>query len=280
MTIEMRRDTVIVVTGAGSGIGRAVVSELTRRGIVEIAAVDLRADWLSDLLTEFASTEVHISTHVVDIGVPEQVSALPEHVIACHGHVDALVNVAGINQLVLLSQDLPAENLHRVARVNFAGTAHVITAFLPLLLTRRRAQITTVASVQALMPYRYSAVYGATKAGITAFVEGLRLELRGTRVGANLVFPGTVRTNIQRHSGGPDVSLDDWPNWVASPEAVAKVIADSLETGRHRVVIGHDAHLITALSKCAVPPFVAHRIWFAWEHLIGRFSAVLQSGAK
>ncbi|MGB7859426.1 MAG: SDR family oxidoreductase, partial [Acidimicrobiia bacterium] len=120
---------VVVVTGGGNGIGRQVVLDLLRRG-ARVAAVDVRKESL-DETAEMAGAQDRLATFVVDITDRQVTAALPEQVIAAHGAVDVLINVAGIIQPFVRFNDLEYEAIERVMNVNFYGTVNMVRAFLP-----------------------------------------------------------------------------------------------------------------------------------------------------
>ena len=130
---------VLVVTGGGNGIGRQVVLEALRRG-ARVAAVDIREESLADT-AGIAVAGDRLATFAVDITDREATAALPEQVIAAHGAVDGVVNVAGIIQPFVKLNDLDYATIERVINVNLYGTIHMVKAFLPLLLERPEAHV-------------------------------------------------------------------------------------------------------------------------------------------
>jgi len=142
---------VIVVTGAGSGMGRELALELARRG-AKVAAVDLRAESLTEtakLVVEIGGT---ISTHAMDVTDAKAVDALPAAVMKALGDVDGLVNNAGIIQPSVKINDLDFAAAEHVMNVNFYGPLRLIKVFLPNLLKRPEAHILNVSSMGAYAP--------------------------------------------------------------------------------------------------------------------------------
>ncbi|MFM6973666.1 MAG: SDR family NAD(P)-dependent oxidoreductase, partial [Agromyces sp.] len=211
------QDKVIVVTGAGAGMGREVTLELLRRGAKAVAAVDIHQAALDETVALAGMNGSKISTHVVDISNLEQVQALPAAVQAAHGQVDGLINVAGIIHKFHKVADLSYEEIHRVFNVNFFGTLHMVKEFLPHLVGRPEAQITNISSMGSYVPVPGQTMYGASKAGVKLFTEGLRSELAGTGVGVNLVFPGAIGTNIAANSGA--MTDEEAKKMASNPEA-------------------------------------------------------------
>lgn len=190
---------VVVVTGAGSGLGQALALELLRRG-ARVAAVDLRSEGLQETMAKAGSLGEGLSLHPLDITDKEKVAALPEEVERVHGQVDGLINNAGIIQPFKRLLDLDEAAMERVMRVNFWGTLHMTRAFLPRLLKRPEAHLVNVSSMGAFVPVPGQALYGASKAAVM-LTEALWAELQGTPVRVTLVLPGAMRTGIAEHSG-------------------------------------------------------------------------------
>jgi short-subunit dehydrogenase len=246
-------DNVFVVTGGGNGIGREVVLALLSRG-GRVAAVDVSRDGLDETaeLATTASTD-RLSTHVVDLTDRAAVEALPDAVREAHGRVDGLVNVAGIIQPFVKFADLEYAQMEKVLDVNLWGVIHTCKAFLPHLLLRREACILNVSSMGALAPVPGQTMYGASKAAVKLFTEGLYAELRETSVAVTVVFPGGVDTGIAAHSGVSVPGLEEAPaemvaSMTTAPDA-ARQIVEGIEKGSYRVVIGKDARGLDRLSR-------------------------------
>ncbi len=180
-------DKVVVVTGAGSGIGREVVLEALRRGAA-LAAVDVNPTTL-DETASLAAAGARLSTHVVNIMDREAVEALPAAVTERHGTIDGIINCAGIIQPFVRLKDLDYEAIERVMAVNWSGTLYLTKTFLPLLIARPEGHIVNVSSMGGFLPVPGQTVYGASKAAVKLFTEGLHSECRGTKVHVTIVFP-------------------------------------------------------------------------------------------
>ena len=246
-------DHVFVVTGGGNGIGREVVLALLSRG-GRVAAVDRSRKGLDETsaLATTASPD-RLSTHVVDLTDRAAVEALPEAVREAHGRVDGLVNVAGIIQPFVKFADLEYPQMEKVLAVNLWGVIHTCKAFLPELLARPAACIVNVSSMGALAPVPGQTMYGASKAAVKLFTEGLYAELRETSVAVTVVFPGAVNTGIAQNSGvavpGMDAAPADLAASMTSAPDAARQIVQGIEKGSYRVVIGKDARGLDRLSR-------------------------------
>lgn len=237
----------VVVTGGGAGIGREVVRQLLDHGAT-VHALDLRTDALT---TDPAVTAGRLVPHQVDITDRDAVLALATET----GPVDALVNVAGIVQDFVDIADLDRVTFDRVMAVNFRGTVNTVEAFLPGLRSRPQAAVVNVSSMGALVPVPGQSAYGASKAAVKLFTEGLRAELRKTPVTVSVVFPGGVNTDITKNSGVEVDGADDpetrakAAKFLTSPQDAAAKIVKAVETGKPRVLIGKDARLMDTLSR-------------------------------
>lgn len=240
---------VFVVTGGGNGIGREVVLALLAKG-AEVAALDLREEGL-EATAMLADVGERLTTHVVDITDRSAVEHLPAGITAEHGAVDGLVNVAGIIHSFKPIAELSFEEIERVMNVNFWGTVNTVKTFLPLLQTRPAASIVNVSSMGALVPFPGQSAYGASKAAVKLFTEGLYAESRGTNVAVTVVFPGAVGTNITGNSGVQMPGSADAAAGATMTTAVsagAQIVA-AIEKGTYKVRIGSDAKLLDRMSR-------------------------------
>lgn len=240
---------VLVVTGAGNGIGREVVLALLNRGAT-VAAVDLSDAGLAET-ARLAGGTAAMSTHVVNITDRAAVLSLPDAVIAAHGRVDGLVNVAGIIQPFVRVNDLEFEAIERVMNVNFWGVVNMTKAFLPLLLARPEAHIVNVASMGAYAPVPGQSVYGASKAAVKLLSEGLFAELLDTKVGVTVVFPGATATNIADNSGldTSGMSTEGSGFTMLQPSDTARLLVDGIENRSYHVFAGSDARMMDRIAR-------------------------------
>lgn len=244
------QDRVFVVTGGGNGIGREVVIRLLGEG-GKVAAVDLRAEALEGLRSLAGADR--LSTHACDVSDEDAVRTLADEVVAFHGQVDGLLNVAGIIQRFVPFADLPREEMEKLMGVNFWGVVNTCSAFLPLLRERPEACVVNVSSMGGFTPVPGQTVYGASKAAVKLLTEGLYAEMRGTSVAVTVVFPGGVATGIADNSGAArDGMGDDIAKAAArltTPQAAAEQIVDAVGSGAYRVVIGKDAKGLDVMMR-------------------------------
>jgi len=245
--MELRNRT-FVVTGGGNGIGREVVLGLLGRG-ARVAAADLNPAGLDETAQLAGPDADRLTRHPLNVSDRDAVLALPDAVIAEHGQVDGLLNVAGVIQPFVKIQDLGFDQIERVMNVNFWGTVNTTKAFLPHLLARPAAGIVNVSSMGGFLPVPGQAAYGASKAAVKLFTEALFAELQGTSVAVTVVFPGGVNTNITANSGVETPKLSGKPPKGTAPDEAARQIIEGLEKGAFRVRIGGDAKTMDRLSR-------------------------------
>lgn len=247
---------VIVVTGAGNGMGRDVTLQLLKAGAT-VAAVDLNEEMLKETEKLAGGKSKDLSLHVVNIAELTQVSALPAAVVKAHGHVDGLINVAGIIHKFKKVADLSYDDIHRIFNVNYFGTVQMVKEFLPLLMKRPEAQILNISSMGSYVPVPGQTIYGASKAAIKLFTEGLRMELLGSNVGVGLVFPGAVSTNISINSKAVTAKEAEAMaekagsfKMTSSPDAAAKII-EGFEKNSYHGFAGNDAQMMDRIARIA-----------------------------
>ncbi|WP_280213083.1 SDR family NAD(P)-dependent oxidoreductase [Nocardia cyriacigeorgica] len=238
-----------VVTGAGNGIGRCVTMELVGRGAVVIGA-DLDERALAETAALIADP-ARFTAHRLDISDHAAVTAFTDTVIATHGPVDGLFNIAGIAQELQTVTDLSDSRIETLMRVNFFGAVWLTRAFLPHLRQRPEAVIMNTSSLSAIVPVPGSAVYGASKAALALFSYGLAQDLRGrTNITVTTVLPGSVWTDlvrkVARELGAPEKLAKGFS---AKPERVARRMVEATAKGSGRVVIGKDARVYDIVRR-------------------------------
>ena len=243
---------VIVVTGAGSGIGRELVLALLKKG-ARVAAIDFNEVTLKEIVALTGQHGDKVSSHMVNVSDRQAVEALPIAVIAAHGAVDGIINNAGIIQPFVRLNDLQYDAIERVLNVNLYGVIYMTKAFLPHLLTRPVAHIANVSSMGGFFPVPGQTVYGASKAAVKLMTEGLYAELLDTNVRVTTVFPGAIATNITQNSGvaiewlAADDAAQSFP--MTSAEAAAEIIIDGMERDRFQVYVGRDAKIMNLFYR-------------------------------
>lgn len=262
------RGKVIVVTGAGSGIGKALVAGLIVRG-AKVAAVDLRNETLLQLQQEFGAD--HVSIHAVDISHKQRVETLPDSVIDAHGAVDGVINCAGIIQPFVKIQNLDYDAIEKVFGVNFYGQLYMIKALLPLLFKRPEAHIVNFSSMGGFLPVPGQGIYGASKAAVKLMSEALYAELLYTNVRVSTVFPGATKTSISQNSGvsapaGSQGKAQNFPMLTA--EQSAEIVLRGVEKNKPLIYTGKDAKFMNRLYRLR-PVYATKLITKKMKSLLG-----------
>jgi short-subunit dehydrogenase len=251
----MRRlnDRVAVVTGAGSGIGRATAVALARKGCL-LALADIDGEGLA--ATQVA-VEAHTKAtiHIADVADADRMGQLADEVVAQHGACHILVNNAGVLDVGRFSDDR-IEDIRWVIGINVMGAVHGCHHFLPILRDADEAHIVNVSSMAAFVGIPQNAVYSLTKGAIRSFSEALRAELVGTPIGVSVLFPGAVGTNIMDNARGAQAErlAAFGRSWFtrymrSSPESAANKIVKAIEHDRARVLIGPDARALDVAAR-------------------------------
>lgn len=260
-------DKVFVVTGAGSGIGRAITLNLLNKG-ASVAAVDLNSETLKETSEIAGDKSAKLSTHVVNVADKKAIEALPEAVVAKHGAIDAIINNAGIIQPFKRLNDLDYEVIDRVMQVNFYGQLYMIKTFLPHLLKRPEGHITNISSMGGFFPFPGQTIYGASKAAVKLMSEGLNSELTETNVNVSVVFPGATETNINTNSGLEATEQETESNIpVTSPENAAETIVSGMEKNKYHIYVGNDSKIMNLLIKL-MPKKAANLIYNQMKFLL------------
>lgn len=246
------RDRVAVVTGAASGIGRALAGALARRG-AHLALVDVSEAGLAEAAGEVRGLGRKASIHVADVANRARMAALPEEVLQEHGRVSLLVNNAGVSVGGTFDEQ-SLEDLDWIVGINFWGVVHGCKFFLPHLRREREAHIVNLSSMFGIVGVPSQSSYCATKFAVRGLSEALWVELRDAGIGVTSVHPGGVRTNIVRTSRALDPETRSrtvalFERFGMSPERAAERIVRAVERNKMRVLICREAYLADWLRR-------------------------------
>jgi butyryl-CoA dehydrogenase len=254
---------VAAVTGAGSGIGRALALELSRRG-THLALSDIDELGLTETVVECEGSGVKVTSQRVDVADRDAVHAWADQVVADHSGVNFVFNNAGV-ALGATIESMSYEDFEWLMDINFWGVVHGTKAFLPHLKATGEGHIVNVSSVFGLVSVPSQAAYNASKFGVRGFTDALRLELdiENCGVSCTTVHPGGVRTNIARNArmdgsvaalgASPAEARDRFERVaVTSAGKAARQILVAVEKDRRRALIGPDAKLIDLVSRLPV----------------------------
>ncbi|MFG3061095.1 SDR family NAD(P)-dependent oxidoreductase [Streptomyces sp. NPDC048231] len=217
----------VVVTGAGRGIGLAVVEAFLAAGSRVVAGSRERTEALDQLVKQGAE----LTVVELDLATPDAPAALVAEAVAAHGGVDVLVNnVGAVRPRVDGFLGVTDEDWERTFAVNFMAAVRATRAALPYLLATGTGRIVTVSSVNARLPDPLVIDYGAAKAALTNFCKALSKEVGSRGVRVNTIGPGPVETALWQGAGGVAVTVGQSRG--LDPREVARGAADKAVTGR------------------------------------------------
>jgi NAD(P)-dependent dehydrogenase (short-subunit alcohol dehydrogenase family) len=258
---------VAAITGAGSGIGRALATELARRG-AHLALCDIDAEGLAETVARCEGSPVKVTSHGVDVADRAAVHAWADRVVEEHGKVNLVFNNAGV-ALGATVDAMSYEDFEWLMGVNFWGVVHGTKAFLPHLKASGEGHIVNLSSVFGLISIPSQSAYNAAKFGVRGFTDALRIELDAERCGVSCttVHPGGIKTNIVRNARMDDSVLAMAGSTTAahadfdriamtSPDKAAREILAAVQHDRRRALIGPDAMAIDLISRL---PSVLHQ---------------------
>jgi NAD(P)-dependent dehydrogenase (short-subunit alcohol dehydrogenase family) len=251
---------VAAVTGAGSGIGRALARELAARG-AHLALSDINEAGLAEtmMLCETAAAAAKITSQRVDVADRDAVYAWADQVAADHGRVNLIFNNAGV-ALAATIEAMSYEDFEWLMSINFWGVVYGTKAFLPHLKAAGEGHVINMSSVFGLISVPGQAAYNAAKFAVRGFTDALRMELEMNPCGVSCttVHPGGVKTNIARNArvdpsvalGRPDAAADEFDKMArTTPENAARQILLGVTRDRRRVLVGPDAAVIDLVSR-------------------------------
>jgi NADP-dependent 3-hydroxy acid dehydrogenase YdfG len=252
-------DKVAVITGAGSGIGRALALNLAGRGSL-LALSDVDDAGLAetvDLVKAAGAREVR-SDHL-DVADRDAMAAYAGAVAAQFGRVNVVINNAGV-ALAGDFNDLDYQDIDWIVGINFYGVLNGTKEFLPHLIASGDGHVVNLSSLFGLVPMPGQTIYNATKFAVRGMSEALRIEMlvAGHQVGVTAVHPGGIKTAIARNarvSAKEDkeatARLFDKKLARMTPERAAEIIVDGILRNRARVLVGLDAHALHQFGKFA-----------------------------
>jgi short-subunit dehydrogenase len=254
------RGAAAAVTGAASGIGRALALELASRGC-DLALADRDEAGLQVLAAEIAKAHPRkVTVHGVDVSQPDQIAAFARNAIAAHPGLNILVNNAGVALMGTFGEVEQAQ-MEWLMNINFWGVVHGTRAFLPHLSRQPEAHIVNLSSIFGIIGPPGQTAYAAAKFAVRGFSESLRHELAtaGSPVRLSVVHPGGVATNIARNSRTGTGMTDNArrAQSIERFEAVAKTtpaaaalrIIAGIEKNQPRILIGNDARIIDLFQR-------------------------------
>jgi short-subunit dehydrogenase len=254
------RGSAAAVTGAASGIGRALALELAARGC-DVALADRDEAGLQTVAAEINRAHSQkVTVHRLDVSEPQQIADFAQAATSAHPGLNIVINNAGV---ALLGQfnEIDQAQMDWLMNINFWGVVHATRAFLPHLARQREAHIVNLSSIFGIIAPPGQTAYAAAKFAVRGFSESLRHELQmaASPIRLSVVHPGGVSTNIVRNSrAGTGVTDNERRAQLierfdaaakTTPAAAALRIIRGIEKNQPRILIGNDARFMDLLQR-------------------------------
>lgn len=255
--MTLNKDSIAVVTGAGSGIGRALSLRLAAEGIRGLTISDVQSDGLYVTAALLDDSETKTVPVLADVSRLEDIEKLRDETIAGHGGVTHLFNNAGVG-LVGRTEEISFEDIEWLMGVNFWGTVYSTKVFLPVFRQKGFGHIINISSVFGLIAPPGQSAYCASKFAVRGFTESLRHELEGTDITVSCVYPGGIKTNIVKDARIASAVSQEYSQMATDvfrkmaqtdPERAADIIVDGVKKKSPRILIGSDANQISIIQR-------------------------------
>ena len=260
--MKVLKDRVAVVTGAGSGIGRATAIELAREGC-DLAISDVNEAGLAQTAEAIRALGRRACSHRVDVSDKERMRRYADEVVAEYGRVNVLINNAGVT-VTAEFQDHSLEDFEWLIGINFWGVVYGCKFFLPHLKQAGEGHIVNLSSVFGFAGFPAQSSYCASKFAVRGFSESLWVELREHNIGVTSIHPGGVRTNIAKsaRSAGPaelqNTAEDIIARAAVTPERCARLIVKAIKKNKMRQLVAVESHALDWLKR--VSPVLPQRL--------------------
>ena len=247
-----------VVTGAGSGIGRALAVQLAEQGChLAISDIDERGlAGTMDLLPR--REELKVSSHRLDVSDRAAFAAYAAEAARFLGKVDIVINNAGVASRPLMLNEYDYAEYERVIGVNLWGVIHGSHEFLPHLLANPGSHLVNISSIFGLVAPPQNGAYCLTKFAVRGYTEALRADLKGSGVQVSCVHPGVIATNIASAAGASDDVVKLFAEKGMSADKAAATMLKGIARGKARILVTFGARLLDTLQRLS--PGGYHRL--------------------
>lgn len=249
---------VAVVTGAASGIGRALCVHLAKQGC-SVALADVDETGLDETMRLTENQDIQTRAYPVDVSDRDRVYRFADEVATDFGQVDIAINNAGV-QLKETLEDVTYDDLDWLLGINLYGVIYGTKAFLPYLTRQASANLVNICSVQGFFTNPNSGPYCTSKFAVRGFTLTLAQELKDTTVKVSCVYPGGVKTNIVHNERFRKVSrpgitkereaalFERYVCWTSADRA-ARIIIKGIKRNKQRILVGPDAYIYAAMTR-------------------------------
>ncbi len=190
------KNKVVFLTGASSGIGEALAVEISKRGALVVGLLARRAEMLREISNKIERNGGAARTFMVDVTDAGAVAKAAQSLRDEFGKIDILISNAGIGGGNLEAKNLEAAAVAKVINTNLIGAVNSVAAVLPAMLERKSGQLVAISSLAGFRGLPKSAAYSASKAGMTAYFESVRLDVQSKGVAVTIIQPGFIKTPL------------------------------------------------------------------------------------
>lgn len=232
------KDKVVMITGASSGIGEALVYEFDKRHAHMVIAA--RRESELERVKNNCKNPENIIIQPLDLENHDEIPQKVDHVLKKAGRIDILINNGGISQRSL-AKDTPLEVDKRIMNVNFFGTVALTKAILPSMLKNKNGHIVVISSVTGKIGVKLRSAYAASKHALHGFFDSLRYETWDEHIKVTIICPGYIRTNVSMNAltadGSMQNTMDEATDNGIKPDYLAKKIIQSIIDEKEEVVV-------------------------------------------
>ena len=237
--LDTLQNKVVWITGASSGLGKALAGELALQG-AKLILTSRRFEELEEVRVGLLNPDHHLSV-VADITDEKQVQEAYKQILKAKGRIDWLINNAGLSQRALI-QDTTMQTERAIMEVDYFSQVYLTKTVLPTFLAQKSGRIAFVSSVAGLLGTQYRATYSAAKAAIHMWANSLRAEVADQGVGVSVIFPGFVKTNVSFNAlngaGKPQGHQDEAIENGLEANEFAETVVQSLQRVEEYIVVG------------------------------------------
>ena len=253
---------VVVITGAGNGIGRSLAIQLSQQG-ANLALTSKTSKNLNTTISLLNVEDKQLFARAFDITEKDAVFQFANDVQDYFGRVDVLINNAGVAMGGLTFEELEVEDYEWIISINYLGLIYATKAFFPMLKSNPNGStLVNMSSLFGVVPMALKTPYCSTKYAITGFTDCLRMELKRTRVHVMGVFPGGVKTgvtlNARKAELEPEYAKEFDKKLKMAPEKAAQLILNGIRKKKKKLIIGNDARL--AIFAQRYLPFLVRNV--------------------
>lgn len=250
---------VAVITGAGSGMGRALAIELAKQNCA-LAISDVVESTLADTAKMLEEYDVKVSSECLDISDRLAVERYAKDTFDAFGQINLVFNNAGVS-VTDSAEHMSYEDFEWLMNINFWGVVYGTKSFLPYLQQADEAHIINTSSIFGILSFPTQSAYNASKFAVRGYTESLRQELADSHIGVSCVHPGGVKTNIvntsrytskDNESPTKEEMMETFQQLAGlTSEEAALVILNGVKKNKPRILVGKDAHFLSFISRLA-----------------------------